>query len=108
LAEKLQQDGIEVIVISVDAKHVHILARFRDHNVRHWVGRAKKHASHSVRQHGLRTEEGGLWAKRSHPTPIADRRHEVKVAGYIIDHAKKGARIWRCDREKIEAQKARG
>ncbi len=97
-----------MVVISVDAKHVHILARFRDHNVRHWVGRSKKHASHSVRQHGLRTEEGGLWAKRCHPKPISDRTHEVKVAGYIIDHAKKGARIWRCDREKLQAQKTRG
>jgi REP element-mobilizing transposase RayT len=98
LAEKLRQDGIEVVIISVDAKHVHILARVRDHNPRHWVGRAKKHASHSVRQHGLRTEAGGLWAKRCHPEPIADRRHEVRTAGYIFDHSKRGAKLWRIDR----------
>jgi len=98
LAEKLTQDGIEVIVVSVDAKHFHILARFADHNPRHWVGRAKKHASHSVRQHGLRTEEGGLWAKRCHAEPIADRAHQVFAADYILKHFKKGAGIWRFDR----------
>jgi hypothetical protein len=48
-----------VIIASLDGYHLHILARFPDHNVRHWIGRAKKHGSHLVRQEGLRTEEGG-------------------------------------------------
>src|SRR2546423_14388701 len=66
IAEKLLQDRIQVLITSIDAKHLHVLARFPDHNPRHWIGRAKKHASHSVRQQGLRTEEGGLFAKRCH------------------------------------------
>jgi hypothetical protein len=98
IAEKLCQDRIQVLIASLDAKHLHLLARFPDHRVRHWVGRAKKHASHSVRQEGLRSEEGGLWAKQSHPEPIKGRRHQVKVFEYIRDHIKKGARIWRFDR----------
>ncbi|MBC8107825.1 MAG: transposase [Anaerolineae bacterium] len=101
ISEKLTQDGIQVIICSVDATHLHILARFPDHNVRHWIGRAKKHASHKVRQHGLRTDKGSLWAKRCHPEPIADREHEVFVVGYIRDHIKRGARVWRADRGKL-------
>ena len=99
VAEKLRQDGIEVLIVCVDGKHLHVLARFPDHNVRHWIGRAKKHASHSVRQQGLRTEEGGLWAKRCHPEPIADRAHQLRAFGYILGHLKKGGRVWRFDRQ---------
>lgn len=99
IAEKLRQDNIEVLIVSVDGKHIHVLARFPDHNPRHWIGRAKKHASHSVRQQGLRTEEGGLFAKRCHPEPIEDREHEVNVFGYIFDHIERGARVWRFDRD---------
>ena len=65
VVEKLQRDEIEVLVASVDAKHLHVLGRFRDHEPRSWLGIAKKHASHLLRQEGMRTEQGGLWAKRS-------------------------------------------
>jgi REP element-mobilizing transposase RayT len=98
IAEKLLQDDIQVLIVSVDAKHVHVLARFPDHNVRHWIGRAKKNASHCVRQQGLRTDEGGLFAKRSHPEPIEDRSHQLNVFGYVLNHSKRGARVWRFDR----------
>ena len=99
IATKLRSDGIEVLIVSVDAKHVHVLARFPDHNVRHWIGRAKKHASHALRQQGLRTEKGGLWGKRCHPEPIENRAHEVFCFGYIRDHFKRGAELWRFDRD---------
>jgi hypothetical protein len=98
IAKRLHQDGIQVLIVSVDAKHLHVLARFSDHNPRHWIGLAKKHASHSVRQHALRTEEGGLWAKRSRAEPIASRQHQVRSFGYILDHLNLGARVWRFDR----------
>jgi REP element-mobilizing transposase RayT len=101
IAEKLVLDNIQTLIVSIDAKHLHVLARFPDHNPRHWIGRAKKHASHSVRQHGLRTEEGGLWAKRCHAEPIEDRRHQLKAFGYILDHLKRGARVWRVDRRMV-------
>jgi REP element-mobilizing transposase RayT len=98
IAQRLQRDGIEVLIISLDARHLHVLARFPDHNPRHWIGLAKKHASHLVRQHGLRTEEGGLWAKRSRAQPIADRQHQLQAFRYILAHLDRGARVWRFDR----------
>jgi len=98
IAEKLQMDDIQVLVVSLTAKHLHLLARFPDHNPRHWIGRAKKSASHIVRQEGLRTEEGGLWAKRSHAEPITGRSHQVKTFCYVLDHVNEGAAIWRFDR----------
>jgi REP element-mobilizing transposase RayT len=98
VAESLRRNGIEVVVISLDDRHLHVLARFPDHNPRHWIGLAKKHASHLVRQHGLRSEEGGLWARRSRAQPIADREPQVKAVGYILAHAGRGARVWRFDR----------
>jgi REP element-mobilizing transposase RayT len=98
VAQSLQRNSIEVLIISLDARHLHVLARFPDHNPRHWIGLAKKHASHLVRQQGLRTEEGGLWAKRSHAQPIADRQHQLQAFTYILAHSNRGARIWRFDR----------
>jgi len=91
-------DGIQVLIVSLDAKHLHILAKFPDHHPTHWVGLAKKHASHLVRQEGLRTEEGGLWAKRCGVKLINDRQHQLNTFEYILDHTKEGAQVWRCDR----------
>jgi len=104
IAEGLTRNGIDVLIASVDAKHLHVLARFADHNPRHWIGLAKKHASHSVRQHGLRSEEGGLWAKRSRAEPITGRRHQVQAFRYILAHAKRRARVWRFDRQASTSQ----
>jgi hypothetical protein len=98
IAEKLLHDAINVLIVSCDTKHVHVLARFPDHNPRHWIGRAKKHASHCVRQQGLRWDPGGLFAKRSHPDPITDRSHQLNTFGYILDHTNRGAEVWRSDR----------
>ena len=80
-----------MLIVSLDANHLHVLARFPDHNPRHWIGLAKRHASHSVRQQGLRTDEGGLWAKRSRAEPITSRRHQVRTVGSRLDHVNRGA-----------------
>ncbi len=98
IAENLSRNGIQVLIVSLDSRHLHVLARFPDHKPRHWIGLAKKHASHSVRQLGLRSAKGGLWAKRSRAEPIADRGHQVEAFKYILDHTKRGARVWRFDR----------
>jgi hypothetical protein len=74
---------------------VHLLARFADDQPRHWIGRAKLHASHLLRQQGLRTESGGLWGKRSYARPIVDREHQIKVFRYILAHEKRGAATWK-------------
>ncbi len=97
--DKLRSNGIEVLIASVDAKHLHLLGRFRDHQPRHWVGIAKKHASHCLRQGGLRDDSGGLWAKRAREDPITDRAHQLNTFRYILAHEKKGAEVWRFDRE---------
>jgi len=97
IVDKLRRDGIEILVASVDAKHLHLLGRFRDHRPHHWVGRAKKHASHLVRQDGLREDSGGLWAKGARAEPIAERSHQVNTFRYILAHGGKGAAVWRFD-----------
>jgi hypothetical protein len=97
--DKLRSNGIEVLIASVDAKHLHLLGRFRDHQPRHWVGIAKKHASHCLRQGGLRDESGGLWAKRAREDPITGRAHQLNTFRYILAHETKGAEVWRFDRE---------
>jgi hypothetical protein len=97
--EKLRGDSIELLVASVDAKHLHVLARFPDHRPREWIGRAKKHTSHSARQCGLRQEKGGLWGKRCGVHPVRDRGHQLNTFGYICKHVLQGAVVWRIDRD---------
>jgi len=97
VVEKLASDRLEILVASVDSRHLHVLGRFGDHRPRECVGRAKKHVSHLLRQSGLRTDEGGLWARRSHATPIRDRAHQVNSFHYITAHGEKGAAVWRFD-----------
>ncbi|HTW94029.1 MAG TPA: hypothetical protein VMD30_04485 [Tepidisphaeraceae bacterium] len=95
LIKKLESDRVEPIVAALDSRHLHILARFFDDNPKHWIGRAKKHSSHALRQEQLRTAEGGLWAANCHVKPILDRAHQVRVFRYIEAHANKGAVVWR-------------
>jgi hypothetical protein len=91
MAEALKQLDVEPIVLSVDAVHLHILARFPRGVVRQLVGRAKGRASHALGRAGL---EGTVWAKGCRPLPIRDRRHQVNVYHYIRRHILKGACVW--------------
>jgi hypothetical protein len=91
IVEKLIELGIQVIAVSVDAVHFHVLARFADGEVRSRAGRAKKHASHVLTAVGL---PGRVWGKRSRALPIADRSHQVNVFNYIRNHGGKGAWVW--------------
>lgn len=91
MVEKLAEQGIEVLAISVGGEHYHILARFRDAQVRGPVGRAKKSASHILREYGL---PGTVWAKRCGVRPIEDRCHQVNTFNYILSHAAEGAWTW--------------
>jgi hypothetical protein len=94
---RLVEDGIQVVVASVGAKHFHLLGRFGDHRPTHWVGLAKKHSSHLLRQSGVRIAAGGLWGRRCGVHPIGDRGHQVNVFHYIDGHRKQGAVVWRFD-----------
>lgn len=91
VVEKMLADGIEIIALSVDDHHFHLLSRFRDHRPKHWVGRAKMHSSMILRDHGL---PGGAWATGCRTLPIHDRQHQVTVFDYIVKHHQQGAAVW--------------
>ena len=91
VVEMLSMQDVQVLALSMDAVHLHVLAKFLDSNVRPIVGRAKKHAYHTL--HG----QGGppsLWATRHYVKPIADREHQVRSYEYILDHAQEDAWVW--------------
>lgn len=112
LVDKLQRDGVEVVAIAVAANHFHLLARFpaltseekarlkqvilrdgRDPAPRHYLGRARRHASFELSAVGLKPESP-VWADRPKCEPIRDRAHQVNTTNYIADHAKQGATTW--------------
>ena len=84
-------DGVEPLVLSMDAIHYHILARFPGKEVRYWVGRAKLHAYHLFR---LRWQIKKLWSRLCHVTPVADQDHQTRVFQYICEHRSQGAWVW--------------
>jgi hypothetical protein len=99
IAEKLRMDGVEVLIVSMDSKHLYVLARFPERNPRIKIGWAKKYATQKLKAHGLAVGFNlklgeGIWGKRSHAEPIEDRAHQLNVFGYILDHLKRGARVW--------------
>lgn len=93
LVESLQRRSIEVVVACVTEVHFHILARFPDHNPRHWVGVAKKESSHYAKESGL-GPPGGLWAVRSKSFPARSRDHQLNAAKYIFTHRGQGGAVW--------------
>jgi hypothetical protein len=84
----LHRRSMEVIVAALDTHHLHILARFPDHQPRHWIGIAKKESSHFLHL-------GGLWAVRGKVVPIRDPSHQLNVARYITAHARHGATLYK-------------
>jgi hypothetical protein len=103
-AEKLRSLGIELIDLCVGAKHWHALLRCIGRVdkmeygklfklVRRMVGQGKGFSARHLSKTGL-APEGGVWAKRCRPIPIKNRAHQLNVAKYIPDHAKKGAAVY--------------
>ena len=86
--------GFEVIVLSCDAIHFHLLSRFPDGDVRRQVGHAKVNASYRLRDAG---RKGKVWALSCGVRPIADRPHQVRVFNYIREHKDVGAWVWTLD-----------
>jgi len=89
--EKLIELDVEVLSFALDAIHYHFLARFPDGEVRQRVGKAKKNASHILRAYDL---PGTVWAKKCRALPVSDRRHQVNVFRYIVNHRKAHAWVW--------------
>jgi hypothetical protein len=111
MVEALQFHNVQLIDLCVSKKHWHSLARFcpidqvriwkRD--PRHLMGIAKKHSARVMSDKEI-VEREGVWAARCKVLPIEDRQHQLNVAKYIPDHAKKGAAVYsilmKCDKAK--------
>ena len=93
MVESLQRRSFDVAVASVTDIHFHILARFRDHDPRKWIGLAKKESSHYSKECNLGVD-GGLWAVRSKSLPVKSRGHQINTAKYIYDHLEEGGAVW--------------
>lgn len=91
LVEMLLKQEVELLALSIDAVHFHLLARFGDRPARTIVGRAKKHATFTLQREG---HNGRVWGKRTRILPINDRSHQVNVFNYILSHADRGAWVW--------------
>lgn len=65
MVEMLLDQQVELLALSMDAVHCHLLGRFRDGSVRPRVGRAKKHACFCLRDHG---HKGRLWSEEAIPS----------------------------------------
>lgn len=62
---------------------------------RHYLGRAKKHASHTLREQNLSTP-GGAWATRTTAKPIESQTHfEHLVNHYLPNHLPQGVVLQR-------------
>lgn len=93
LVESLQRRNFDVATACVTDVHFHILARFPDHNPRHWIGVAKKESSHYAKESQL-APTGGVWAVRSKSLPTRSRGHQLNAAEYIFDHRDEGGAVW--------------
>jgi len=91
MVEMLLHQAIELLTLSMDAIHFHLLGRFLDRDVKPKVGRAKKHAYFNLRKQGF---AGILWEKGSNVVPITDRQHQLHVFRYIGRHKDKRAWVW--------------
>ncbi len=93
----LHKNGAEVVDLCIGKKHFHTLVRFDlPHVRRDWnkprvvVGRAKGASAFALGRAGL-IAPGGVWGTRCKVKPIANEHHFLRVAKYIVDHAKQGA-----------------
>ena len=104
MVQSLLHHEVELIDLSVGAIHWHLLARFTSlghcadaealkRTARRMVGLAKKDSSRVLGASGL-VPPGGVWATRGGIHPIHDRGHQIRVVGYIREHADDGATVW--------------
>lgn len=89
---KCDEQGHRVLVIAVDAMHVHLQVELPADRklVKQLVGSWKQKASHAVREE----QPGSIWSKSCDPIVIRDEQHHRRAFRYIRDHAKQGAWVW--------------
>ncbi len=80
IIESFFHQTIEIIALSMDAIHFHLLLKCPDSDVRRRVGWAKQSAWFSLRTAGL---GGKVWERNSNVTPIRSREHQTRVFEYI-------------------------
>lgn len=112
MIDRLEQDAVEVIALAVMSNHFHLLARFpllsdavaqryaksilqdgRDPAPRHFIGRARKHASFVLSENHLKPESP-VWGVRPKIDPNSDRKHQVNITSYIYDHVKQQGAVY--------------
>jgi hypothetical protein len=96
----LMERDVEVVEISIGAKHWHGLLRFvpvdrvatRDRAPKVIIGAAKGKCAYVAGQRGI-VEKGGIWAHGCRTLPIEDEEHFWNAKGYIHDHVSQGAAV---------------
>ena len=92
MVERLLAARIELLSLSLDDHHFHLVARFPDHRPRKYVGLAKQRAAYLLVQRG--ELKAPVWGKRGLCLPITSRTHQVRSVNYDIDHGRRGAFVW--------------
>ncbi|MEM9883671.1 MAG: transposase [Planctomycetota bacterium] len=92
LLQKAQEQQHEVLAVSVDHHHAHVLAKLPidRSEIKRIVGTWKQHASHAVRDR----LPGRVWASSGDPIRVTDRGHQLNVFNYIVRHGNQGAWVW--------------
>jgi hypothetical protein len=91
LIARLQHLGAFVLCAAVSRQHGHILAKLPRRLARPWSGLAKKHAWFIARDRGW---VGKMWGRKGKQEPVRDRRHQLNVYRYILNHESEGAWMW--------------
>ena len=115
MLRSLRHNQVEVVALSVDDHHFHVLLRLPQQaphesvvgGVRRCVGAAKKNSARVLSNAGL-VSRGGVWATRFRCLAIRDRSHQVNVAKYIAAHRERGAAVWLVWEHKCSQLQARG
>jgi hypothetical protein len=109
---QFEDDDVEVIALAIMFNHFHLEARFpslsaqqrrrhaksilrdgRDPAPRHFVGRARKHASFVLSELGLKPPSP-VWGARPKMDPNREREHQVNITTYIHRHVRQGAAVY--------------
>ena len=101
IAEALQFHKVEIIDLSVGAKHWHLLARFwpldgyptAARHPRRLIGLAKTWANKKLKEAGVGVENSA-WGEKCKCKPIADAGHFANVTKYIPLHVRQGQVVW--------------
>jgi REP element-mobilizing transposase RayT len=90
ILRKLEDQGYQVLVLSVAATHAHVLVELPSHDgdVRHVVGQCKAVSSHAVRAR----LPGRVWGHGGKFKPVDDIDHQRNAFHYIL--TQEGAWIW--------------